>query len=186
LKGIEVVPAEEVFMNGQIECVRISALVVALGLVACGPGSRGGCPSALQGHPDPTRSGIKWGGDTTRVSAQIADVAVECILVSGSSDEANGVSAGTTKTVQISATATVTYAIEDQKWFDDVRRYSGLESTAVFEAVSASGVVLGNTRAEFHLVSGGTSGTVSATISGLAPEVAARVAAIRVKWDYGG
>jgi hypothetical protein len=86
---------------------------------------------------------------------------------------------------ELAATAHISYAIKDAKWFETVTRYHNLSDTVIFQATSASGVVLGSAMSPFDIVGGNTSGTVSARIGGLSEQEITRISKLVAKWEYG-
>lgn len=157
-------------------------LGVTLLVFGCAP-DRGGCPKDLSANPSERESGVMWGGEERFAEARISRVAAECIAIRGAGEGDSG-EPPTRMEVQIAVTATVQYQINDEEWFNS-QRFGGPTPAAMFEALSASGVVLGSERASIALRLTGSEGTMSTTISGLSPEVAARVSEIRVRWLYG-
>jgi len=157
-------------------------VLVVLVLSACSA-ERPGCPSSLGASVSDREFGVVFGGDERFAEARLTEIVAECIALrtggdGGASEQGHG------REVQISVTATVEYSVDDQEWFDS-RRFGGPAPAAKFEALSASGVVLASARATFPLRRTGSHGTMSTTLEGLPPEVAARVSQVRVRWLYG-
>ncbi len=139
------------------------------------------CPASLRGEPSSSESGIQW---SNKIEATITRVAVECIPI-----HASDVTEGTNKqsastSYQLPTTANVAYKIVDSLWFKRATAYTDLNATIVFEAVSASGVVLASGYGQFKVVDGNNSGTVSTTLTVPEPMIG-RVSAVRAGWQYG-
>jgi hypothetical protein len=80
---------------------------------------------------------------------------------------------------ELAATASLGYKIANETSFGT------RDANLIFEAVAASGVVLGSAQTAFRIVSGGTSGTASARIAALSDEEIRRVTSVQVRWAYG-
>ncbi len=147
--------------------------------------ARNACPAGLTARAAGDRSGIQWGKDKAKVEASITSVAVECLRVRNPAIETDKIKLNAYTGYSIAATARVKYEIHDSEFFETTTRFGNLEARAVFEATSASDVVLGSAYGTFRLVRGGSSGTVSATISGLGEDEIRRVTRVTVRWEYG-
>jgi hypothetical protein len=157
----------------------LAVLFLAVILSSCDMGQQpeNACP-AVQGTPDSAGAGIVgWGGESAKVTAQIASVAVECIPMLEPAIDTSKAKRGAYNVYQIAVTATVNYQIK-------VDRLPDTEADIIFEAVSPSGVVLGSARSRFRMVENGSAGTASARITSLTDSEIRRVVAVRAKWDY--
>jgi hypothetical protein len=143
------------------------------------------CPSSLQGAPSPNASGIQWGGDVEKVSANIVSVLVECVPQHHTAVETNNTKRDAFTDYELAATATVTYKIIDKTFFESATDFRNMDASIIFEVLTGSGVVLGSAKTTFRIVGGGTSGNASAKISSLSDEEIRRVTLVRARWEYG-
>lgn len=121
-------------------------------LVSCSrplPAALDECPKNLFGNWDAGDSNASW-GNPPKVWATITDVSVECVPVPTSTERPSAYSY-----YEIAATAKIRYGIDDLVFFRDLARNKDLEGTAIFEAVSASGVVLGSAQGSIRIIEGG-------------------------------
>jgi hypothetical protein len=163
--------------------MRLSYAAAWLLICGCGTAaSYGGreIPSA----PSVGEAGISWGGPIPVVSAVITDVKVECFPQQHVAVRRRGVQRDAFTDYQIDATAWVGCRVEDVQAF---RRTSnpGYRATIVFEAVSASSVVIGSAEGSFRPVEGLQTTTVSARIPSLSEAKVQRVAYVIARWRYG-
>lgn len=177
----EMIPLKKTEKEGYMKKSAASILTLAsLLLVCCEQASV--CPDTISANPDSESSSIMWGEKAAKVSAHISSVAAECIpykrQLKKDSEKQVIASYG------IPITTKFEYEIVDKKWFENATVYSDLHATILFEVYSKSGVVLGSEKARVKIVSGGTEGSASATIS-LAPEEVKRIDRISAKWLYG-
>ncbi len=163
-------------------------LVAAIAVAGCENLDRlvpSACPHGLSAGAVADSSGIQWGNEKPTVEASITSVAVECFRVRNPAIETDKFKRSAHSDYSIAGTARVKYEIHDLSLFETSTRFGNLEARAVFEATSASGVVLGSASGTFRFVRGGSSGTVSATIAGLGADEITRVSRIVVRWEYG-
>jgi hypothetical protein len=176
----------DALMRGSLGAVAVGLLIASLS--ACDT-PKSACPSGLSGSPAKDANLLQWSGDTPtpKVSAVISKVAVECIPEGMPKTEAEGRIRGLHATYVIAATATINQRIADEKWRQNATRFSSLDDAVEFEAVTASGVVLGSGRGKFAVVGGQEflESTVSGRIEGLTSEEASRVVSVRARWTYG-
>jgi len=146
------------------------------------------CPATLRGEPSLSESGLQWGGNTSspKVTASIVRVAVECIPVNTPATTENNVKVPASTSYQLAATATIDYKVLDPQWLERSTAYTDLQANVVFEAVSASGVVLASQEGQFKVVGGRSSSTghSSSTLTITEP-IIERVATLRARWAYG-
>jgi hypothetical protein len=165
-----------------------------------------GCPKRLAAGVSPEEPEMRWfyaGEDEPYATSRFAEIAVECYEVRGADSGASP------SEVRIAVTATVTSrrrpreeggsrqgrgitTREDYYWgernlgasHEDALRFAdwafSTTSDMVFEALSASGVLLGSRRVNISYDQAGRQ-TVSAGIL-VAPEAAARITEVRVRW----
>jgi len=165
-------------------CIQMRvAQLIAIGVVAAtAPGCdqlkpRGdACPPGLAGAPSPASGGIiEAVGGQERLAGSITAVLVECLPSPGEADRGwRRASTG----YELAVTATVEYKISDQD-------FASSDANVIFEALSATGVVLGSTKAFFRFTKNGSSGQISAKIVGLSEEEVRRVTSVHAKWEDG-
>lgn len=142
-------------------------------------------PTNIVAKPSASESGTMWGGDKAKVVANIESVAIECIpLESVKSDSSKSKNREAIE-YEIAATASVNYSILDQKFFKSITTYSNLEAFIIFEAMTASGVVIGHSKGSLRIIENGNSGKASSKISGLSLEEIKRVVRVEARWEYG-
>lgn len=174
-----------------IEKIALAVSVVgllALGLYGLGVKVLRGnlCPAKLRAMPSPDGWGIEWDGGTStpKVAGKIVRVAVECIPIRTPAENDGHANIPALTSYQLSSTATIEYRIVDRRWLAENTKVSDLTANVVFEAQSASGVVLGTAEGLFQVVAGGESGTASADIS-IPEAVMPHVAQVSARWMYG-
>jgi hypothetical protein len=112
-------------------------------------------------------------------------VDVECIAETVSPSGGDRNSRGAQAPYTIAATARIRQLIHDEKWVENASRFSGIDDSVAFEAISGRGVVLGSGGGKFVVVPGDYLhvGTVSAKMNLSAAEVG-HVFVVRVGWRY--
>lgn len=93
------------------------------------------CPPKLQGTPSSQSSGIQWGENAQRVSADIVAVLVECIPARHEAIETDKGRRDAFTDYDVAATATVVYKIADQAFFEKAIRSNSIDFNVIFEAV---------------------------------------------------
>ena len=150
---------------------------------ACG---RGDCPRRIAASSVPQQDGLIAGGDTAYLTANIDTVVAECFKGEGQHAPAES-----RNSVQrepqfvLAATATVSYRITNDSLYRLRAMNYGVSATAVFEALSANDVILNSSSGRISFVRGVSRGNVSARIDGMSTDEMARVAKVRVRWQYG-
>jgi hypothetical protein len=137
------------------------------------------CPESIRGMPSPTESRICF-GDVEALpvaTATITRVDASCAQrryprVGSERDGETGFFIG--------ATAWITYEIEDEEGLESGQGYG---EEVIFEAVSASGVVLGSDSMGFAATRGVRFTTMSLEIGDMKPEDVSRVARVVARWD---
>lgn len=141
-------------------------------------------PSRIEGMPSISESSIKWGGEQAKITANITRVVIECIPVERK--EGGGIFSGkANKEYEIAVTALINYNVIDNNFFKRVTMYSNLEANIIFEAVTNSGVVLGQSKSTVRLIENSSRATTSAKIVGLSFDEISRVKTVYAKWEYG-
>lgn len=157
---------------------------------ACGP-PKNNCPAGLKGTPAKGTELLKWSssasGVADYVNAIITNVAIECIAEGLPATEIERRLRAARTSYVIAATATIDQWIFDSKWFERANRFGQLSDEIEFEAVSASGVVLGSGRGRYTVIGGDVhlQPTISGRIENLTGEDVARVASVTARWTYG-
>jgi hypothetical protein len=141
-------------------------------------------PNNIMATPSPSESGIQWGENKPIVTANILSVAIECFPVK--TYEGGGLFGGRAKNkYEIAATARVSCNIIDKNSYDKSARYPGFESHIIFEALSISGVVLGQALGQYRVVEGAGITTVSVKILDMSFEEVNKVKRVQARWKYG-
>jgi hypothetical protein len=111
---------------------------------------------------------------------------VECIPLNTRAITENSVKVPASTSYLLATTATIDYKIVDALWLQRSTAYNDLQATVVFEAVSASGVVLASQEGQFKVVPGlsASTGHASSSIT-IAEPIIGRVATLRARWAYG-
>ena len=136
-------------------------------------------------RPSATESGMMWGGDQAKIVANIDSVVIECIPIEKVKNESSTSKSRGNTEYEIAASASVTYSIIDQKFFKDITLFKSLEPAVIFEAMTASGVVIGHSRGTVRVIENGSVGKVSAKIMGLTREEIKRIKRVEARWEYG-
>ena len=162
----------------------IEALLV-LGCSNLDSQSQNHCPHDLGAEIFAPESSIVWGGDERKITAVIQSIAIECIPAHHAAMEADRAKIGAYTDYEIAATATISCEIADAQYFESATQDRDLRATVLFEAVSASGVLLGSASGSFSILKNSTHRTASAKITSLSSEEIRRVAKVRARWRYG-
>jgi len=137
------------------------------------------CPSGLAGAPSPESGGIiEAVGGQERLTGSITSVLVECLPSRHEPGQADRGWRRASTDYEVAVTATVEYKISDQD-------FASSDANVIFEALSATGVVLGSTKAFFRFTKNGSSGQISAKIVGLSEEEVRRVTSVHARWEDG-
>jgi hypothetical protein len=165
----------------------LSRLALVLGAVVIGcrsPRPPDLCPTGLKAYPSHD-AGIQWGGDSARIEATIASIAVECFQILHPAVRTAQVSRDAYADYQLAATATVKYAVNDTAFFDRITRGgSTIRGTVRFHLETSAGVALEASEEDVQLVRNGTLARVSTKFYSLTDEQIRRITTLRAGWLY--
>lgn len=175
-------------------CIPSSLVIALVALInSCTAGLNGlsdsACSTAMIGTPAEAFVSVVWGrtqlGEKGKATATIRKVSVECLPIDNPAVENSSGKRAAYRSYQISATASVDYEINDDKWLQDA--VIAPSDTIRFEAISENGVVLGAGTGTFNLIRGAAQGTetVSGSITELSDAEIRRVREVVARFTYG-
>lgn len=138
----------------------------------------------IKAMPSATDAGIKWGREKAKITANIDDVVIECIPVERPTDLSKS-KTNVDNEYEIAATANISYIIFDKSFYRQITIYSDIEAKVIFEALSTSGVVLGQAEGTVRIIENGSSAKASAKIYGLTLDEIKKVGKVEARWKYG-